>query len=182
MEPSGFEAMFALVRDVIESGRFEGRTLRYLEAIPGRDRDRQAFDLLSDLIPEDNFMSFVRLWHEGFPGAPGQTWITTRFHFHQFAAALGAEGVAVEIDDDYYRTKHASLVELGTGFAVAPARSEKLPEPTSNPEFRVQAGRLQQAKLDEAEALYPRKRTPLPPREPVAPAVAPPSRSGFGKR
>ena len=181
-EPEVFEATVAAVRALIESGRFEGRTIRYLESIPGRERDRKAYDLLADLIPEENFMSFVQLWHEGFPGQPLQTWITTRYHFHQLAAAVGAEGIAIEIDDDYYRTKHQSLAELGTGFAIAPVGSSKLPDPASDPEFRVKAGRLHKAKLDEAEALYPRKRAPQPPREPVAPAAAPPRSKGFGRR
>lgn len=157
-DPETFDAMVAAVRSMIESGRFEGRTIRYLESIPGHDRDRKAYDLLADLIPEENFMSFVQLWHEGFPGRPLQTWITTRYHFHQLAAAVGAEGIAIEVDDDYYHTKHQSLAELGTGFAIAPVGSEKLPEPSSDPEYRIKAGRLHRAKLDEAEALYPRQR------------------------
>lgn len=182
-EPEVFDATVAAVRAMIESGRFEGRTIRYLESIPGRERDRKAFDLLSDLIPEENFMSFVQLWHEGFPGQPLQTWITTRYHFHQLAAAVGAEGIAIEIDDDYYRTKHQSLAELGTGFAIAPVGATELPEPASDPEFRIKAGRLQRAKLDEAEALYPRKRAPQPVREPVvAPEPAQRSRGAFGRR
>lgn len=184
-EPEVFEATVAGVRAMIESGRFEGRTIRYLEAIPGTERDRRAYDLLADLIPEENFMSFVRLWHEGFPGRPLQTWITTRYHFHQLAAAVGADGIAIEIDDDYYRTKHESLAELGTGFAIAPVGFDKLPEPASDPEFRLKAGRLHRAKLDEAEAIYPRKRAPKPEpvQEPVAPAPAPQRSKGvFGRR
>ncbi|MDZ5621226.1 polysaccharide pyruvyl transferase family protein [Nocardioides bizhenqiangii] len=183
-EPEVFEANVAAVRAMLESGRFEGRTIRYLEAIPGVDRDRRAYDLLADLIPEENFMSFVRLWHEGFPGRPLQTWITTRYHFHQLAAAVGAEGVAIEIDDSYYRTKHQSLAELGTGFPIAPAGSDKLPDPASDPEFRLKAGRLHRAKLDEAEALYPRARAQKsePVREPVAPVAPQRSKGVFGRR
>jgi polysaccharide pyruvyl transferase WcaK-like protein len=163
-DPETFATMVDAVRTMIESGCFEGRTIRYLESIPGPDRDRKAYDLLADLIPEENFMSFVQLWHEGFPGRPLQTWITTRYHFHQLAAAVGAEGIAIEVDDDYYRTKHQSLIELGTGFAIVPVGADKLPEPSSNPEYRIKAGRLHRAKLDEAEALYPRhrKRQPVP--------------------
>jgi len=183
-EPEVFEATVAGVRALIESGRFEGRTLRYLESIPGTDRDRRAYDLLADLIPEENFMSFVQLWHEGFPGRPLQTWITTRYHFHQLAAAVGADGIAIEIDDGYYRTKHQSLAELGTGFAIAPVGFDELPAPASDPEFRLQAGRLHRAKLDEAESIYPLRRAPKPV---VAQArvepVAPPRPKGlFGRR
>jgi hypothetical protein len=166
-EPEVFDRMVAGVRALIESGAFEGRTLRYIEAIPGHDRDGRAFNLLSDLIPAENFMSFVRLWHEGFPGGPGQTWITTRYHFHQLAAAMGADGIAIEIDDAYYRNKHRSLAELGTGFAIAPVDFDELPAPAADPEFRLKAGRLHRAKLDEAEKLYPRVRAAQPVREAV---------------
>ncbi|WP_183094575.1 polysaccharide pyruvyl transferase family protein [Nocardioides stalactiti] len=157
-EDEVFDRIVAAVREAIESGRFEGRTLRYLEAIPGHDRDGRAAALLADLIPAENFMSFVQLWHEGFPGRPGQTWITTRYHFHQLAAAMGADGVAIAIDEGYYANKHASLAELGTGFAIAGPDLEKLPEASADPEFRIKAGRFHRAKLDEAEALYARQR------------------------
>ncbi len=101
----------------------------------------------------------------------------------QLAAAVGAEGIAIEIDDDYYRTKHESLRELGTGFAIAELGFDKLPEPSSDPEFRLKAGALDRAKLDEAEALYPRRRAPQPAAvaEPVAP-VAPPRPKGLFRR
>ena len=181
-QPEVFEATVAAVRAALESGRYDGRRICYLEAIPGTDRDRRAYDLLSDLIPEENFMSFVRLWHEGFPGRPLQTWITTRYHFHQLAAAVGAEGVAIEIDDSYYHTKHQSLAELGTGFSIAPAGADKLPEPASDPEFRLNAGRLHRAKLDEAERIYPRACVPKPEAE-RAPAPEPARPKGrFGRR
>ena len=123
----------AAVRAMIESGRFEGRTLRYLESIPGRDRDRLAYDLLADLIPEENFMSFVQLWHEGFPGLPLQTWITTRYHFHQLAAAVGAEGIAIEIDDSYYRTKHQSLAAARHRVRDRAGRVRQAPRPREQP-------------------------------------------------
>jgi polysaccharide pyruvyl transferase WcaK-like protein len=179
--PGAFEATVAAVRSLIESGRFEGRTIRYVESIPGTDH--RAYDMLQDLIPPENFMPFVRLWKEGFPGGPLQTWITTRFHFHQMAAAVGADGIAIEVNDDYYRTKHESLIELGTGFALARVGFDELPEPASNPDFRLQAGRLHKQKLAEAESLYPME-VPKRVAEPVpVPAPAPARAKGlFGRR
>lgn len=179
--PGAFDAAVAGVRKLIESGRFEGRTLRYVEALPGVDYG--GYEALSDLIPAENVLPFLRLWHEGFPGAPLQTWITTRFHFHQLAASVGADGIAIEIDDDYYRTKHESLVEVGTGFGLARAGESELPEPGSNPDFRLQAGRLHQQKLAEAESLYPRAVVRPSRPEPVAPAPPPARPKGlFGRR
>lgn len=169
--PESFEACLEAVRTYLQSPAAEGRTVRYLEAIPGTDRF--AYDRLSDLIPEENFVPFVRLWSEGFPARPRQTWITTRFHFHLLAASCGAEGVALEINDDYYRVKHQSVVDAGSGWAVSPAGSATLPEPASNVEFRLTAGRLHRAKLDEAESLYPRRVAPRPVTPAAAPAPAP---------
>jgi hypothetical protein len=178
--PGAFEATVAAVRELIESGRFEGRRIRYLESIPGTDH--RAYDMLQDLIPAENFMPFVQLWHEGFPGQPLETWITTRYHFHQLAAAVGAEGIAIEINDDYYRTKHESLLELGTGFALARVGFDKLPDPSSNPDFRLRAGRIHRSKLEEAQSLYPQQRPSRPERtEPERPAPTR-QKGAFGRK
>lgn len=165
--PESLDERITGVRGFLEGPEAEGRAVHYVEAFPGSDRI--AYDRLSDLIPEENFVPFVRLWNEGFPGRPRQTWITTRFHLHLLAAACGAEGVAIEINDDYYRTKHQSVLDAGSGWALASVGDSTLPSPASNVEFRLTAGRLHKAKLEEAEKLYPRKQPPRP----TAPAPQP---------
>ncbi|MDZ8274538.1 polysaccharide pyruvyl transferase family protein [Microbacterium aquimaris] len=67
---------------------------------------------------------FLRLWKEGFPGRAGQTWLTSRFHFHLLGASSGAAGAAVSFRRDYYDVKHHSLLDLGTGWEVASASFE----------------------------------------------------------
>jgi len=178
-----FDAAIEAVRAYLESPEAEGRTIRYLEAIPGGDRI--AFDRLKDLIGEESFVPFLALWDGGFPARPRQTWITTRFHYHLLAAGCGAEGVAVEVNDDYYRTKHQSLIDQGTGWSVAAAGSPELPAPATNVEFRLTAGRLHKAKLEEAERLYPRKAPPRPAAATPAPEPArrpEPKRGGLFRR
>ena len=151
-----FEANLAQIREFLTSDVAAGRTLRYVEAIPGGDRI--AFERLSDLIPEENFHPFVRLWAEPFPAKPRQIWLTSRFHLHLLAAACGAAGVAFEIDDDYYRAKHASLVALGTGWSIAEHGSDAQVLPSGGNNFRVTAQRLARGKVLEAEKIFPRTR------------------------
>jgi hypothetical protein len=164
-----FDAVVEATRAALTAPGMEGRTVRYLEALPGVDR--VAYERLADLIPEDNFTSFVRLWHEGFPAAPGQTWFTTRFHVHLLAALSGAHGAALEINEDYYRVKHASLVDLGTGWSVTPAGSTTVAAPSVSKGFPYKSRTVSQDKLDEAAALYPKVSAPEPVQEasPAAP-------------
>lgn len=151
-----FDAIVGNVRDLLTSEEYVDRTVHYVEAIPGVDR--HAYDRLSDLIPEERFVPFTRLWAEGLPAHPGQSWLTTRFHFHLLAAAKGADGVAFEINDDYYRVKHQSLVDLGTGWVVVPPGGSegRGARRAADPTF---AQRLGRRKRSEAQRLYP-ARTP----------------------
>jgi hypothetical protein len=152
-EPGALDAAVEAVRAALASPGLTGRTVRYLEAIPGVDRE--AFERLADVIPEENFVPFTQLWQEGFPGRPGQTWLTSRFHFHLLAAACGADGTALEVSSDYYRVKHRSLLDAGTGWSVAPAGDTATPAPSRSVEFPATAARLHRTKLREAEELYP---------------------------
>lgn len=164
--PDVMDAAVAAVRAALTSPEYAERPVHYLEGIPGVDRI--AYDRLSDLIPEENFVPFIKLWKEGFPARPGQTWITSRFHFHLLAAACGAEGTAVVVHEDYYGVKHQSLLDAGTGWALNEPGSATLSPPSRNTSFRVHATQLHQAKVREAESLYP----PVP-----AAPVTPPVRS-----
>ena len=149
------DSAIGAVRELLTDPRFAGRTVRYLEAIPGVDRI--AFDRLSDLIGEEGFVPFIDLWRNGFPRHHDQTWITTRFHVHLLAAATGAEGVVVEPNEHYYRSLHASLQEAGTGWPVAPHGSSSLPVPAVSGRFRGQASLLHEAKRAEADTIYSRE-------------------------
>lgn len=86
--------------------------------------------LLESLPPDDSWIlprltargiepatyPFLRIWDEGLPARPGQVWLSTRFHFHLMAAAAGASGVVMNLNDAYYGAKHRSLLALGTGW------------------------------------------------------------------
>ncbi|MFI7483282.1 polysaccharide pyruvyl transferase family protein [Kocuria sp. M1R5S2] len=151
--PDVLDGAVAAVRAALEAPELAGRTVRYLEAIPGADR--AALDRLSDLIPEENFVPFTQVWLEGFPGRSGQTWLTSRFHFHLLAAACGAEGTVLEVSPDYYRVKHRSLLDAGTGWSVVPAGDTAATGSARDTSFPETAARLHRQKLREAEELYP---------------------------
>lgn len=119
--------------------------------------------LLEPHLPQLDFQPFSELWRLGLPAGPDQRWISTRFHPHLVAAAGGSWGVAVPISRDYYRTKHASLLRLGSGWALAEDLTS--PAPLQQPEGRPFGGRLgeiRKAKRAVAESVVGPLRRPEP--------------------
>lgn len=103
------------------------------------------------------FYSFMRIWEEGFPAYEGQTWLTTRFHFHLLAAAAGARGTVLNARPGYYDVKHGSLQELGTGWSDwAPEDDVEAAAPTAtgDPGFPAKAFGFGQRKAELAARLY----------------------------
>jgi polysaccharide pyruvyl transferase WcaK-like protein len=115
-DPERFETAVASARKALEKAKRQGIEAYYVEAIPGADR--AAYDLLSDLIPEERFLPFSHIWTHGLPLSRNQTWVTSRFHFHLLAASAGARGVAVSMKKGYYDVKHESLTALGSGWSL----------------------------------------------------------------
>lgn len=151
--PEVFDAAVEKVRALLLSPDLRNARVRYVECLPGVDRI--AFDRLSDLIAEEDFLPFVDVWRRGIPFGQDQRWITSRFHLHLVAAACGARGTVLPMSD-YYRVKHESLVELGTGWSVSSPDQQDLGEPTRSLPYRSTAARLHQRKQAEADAIYPR--------------------------
>lgn len=101
------------------------------------------------------FFPFVRLWDEGFPARPGQTWLASRFHFHLLAAAAGARGAVVELHPEYYGVKHESLRRLGTGWGAPDGSAAATsPVPAVDPSFPQQVDELARRKVRTARAVY----------------------------
>jgi hypothetical protein len=80
--------------------------------------DTTAAELLQPHLPKLEVVPFATLWRTGFPSEFGQRWISTRMHPHLLAASQGSRGLAIPLND-YYRTKHNALVQLGSGWEVA---------------------------------------------------------------
>ncbi len=178
--PDAFDAAVEATRKALTSPELEGREVHYLEAMPGVDRI--AYDRLSDLIPEENFLSFVRVWHGSFPARSGQTWITTRFHLHLLAAASGASGTALAIDEDQHPDTHRSLVEAGTGWSLTPVGADELSPASVSKGFPYRSRMVSQEKIDEAKQLYPAAPKPKPEPEQPAAAAAAEKRRGWRSR
>lgn len=139
-----------LVRERVAEAVAAGKSVGYVECIPGNDHP--GFAALADLIPAENFYPFARAWNEGMPLRSGQHILTTRFHLHLLGSAAGARGTAYGISDDYYDEKHRSLVERGSGWEFVPASGERVPETTDS--LKTRLSEYHEQKEAEAAGLY----------------------------
>ena len=175
VDPERFDKAVELARSAVQDAAARGTTAYYVEAIPGRDR--LAYESLADLIPEERFIPFVRIWSEGLPLSAGQTWVTSRFHFHLLAAAAGGGGTAVGMKKGYYDVKHQSVAALGSGWTLAlgedgdeGGRDAEQPTAPGQPNrLHRSLPALVERKLDEARSIYP----PLPFKDRVLNSAAP---------
>lgn len=109
-------------------------------------------DRLSRDLPGLVTLPFAQLWSDGFPMARGQRWLSTRFHPHLLAAAGGVLGVALP-SLDYYRTKHRSLTDLGSGWTIAESFDEPVDPPaTPGAPFGGNLAAIQRSKQELAES------------------------------
>lgn len=107
------EMIIDSVVEFIRNSPAEGR-VGVVESLP--PDDAWILSRLADRGIETEFYPFTRIWADGLPVRRGQSWLSTRFHFHLLAAAGGASGLVLDVKPDYYGVKHASLLELGTGW------------------------------------------------------------------
>jgi polysaccharide pyruvyl transferase WcaK-like protein len=146
----GPPAMVRTVQQAVAAWKPAGVGL--LECSPREDGE--LLDLLEAALPPVRRYSLAEVLSEGLPAAAGQCWLSTRFHPHLFAAAAGASGVAVDINADYYGTKHRSLVAQGSRWQVVDG-----PVPAVRPAaggFPPEALRtLRAAKRAVADRIYP---------------------------
>ncbi|MDV8002124.1 polysaccharide pyruvyl transferase family protein [Rhodococcus sp. IEGM 1408] len=94
----------------------------------GDDDDEVGRALAALQLHRARFVPFQEVWAEGLPARPGQTWLTTRFHPHLFAAARGASGVALRTGSGYYDVKHGSLVSAGSPWPAIGLADEAAPD------------------------------------------------------
>ena len=153
IHPEAFALATTLLRRRIRDCLDEGRTVGYVEALPGSDR--RMFDALEGLLSEADLVPFAKLWNGGFPARPDQHWYTSRFHLHLSAAVRGAAGTALGVAPGYYDIKHRSLQELGTGWEYAGLEGlGNLPYPDIDPFFPERCRSYAAAKQAEARSLY----------------------------
>ncbi|MFD6092496.1 polysaccharide pyruvyl transferase family protein [Oerskovia sp. NPDC060338] len=119
-------ALRAFIRAQVEAWGTPPDRIAFIECIPRIDAS-SAQDVGADW-PGAQFYPFQHLWNRGFPAGAHQRWISTRFHPHLLAARVGARGIAISVHEGYYDTKHRSLVDLGSGWAIV---GSDLAQPTS---------------------------------------------------
>jgi polysaccharide pyruvyl transferase WcaK-like protein len=112
-----FADVVDLVRRTLVAWDAQGSRVGFVECIPRVDR--AVYDALRPDIPDARFFSLWDLLDRGFPARAGQRWISSRYHPHILAAAAGAEGVALNLNEDYYGVKHAAVRDWGSGWTVA---------------------------------------------------------------
>ncbi|MDA4109757.1 hypothetical protein MHOL44478_21220 [Mycobacterium holsaticum DSM 44478] len=113
----GLDGLIAAIAEVIQRWDIQGRDVAVVEGIPGADRI--VFDRVAHLLTDAVFVPFTEVWRNGLPARTGQTWVSTRFHFHLLAAAAGASGLALAGRTDYYPIKHQSLLDAGSRWQLA---------------------------------------------------------------
>jgi polysaccharide pyruvyl transferase WcaK-like protein len=152
-EGQGTDGLTRAVTQLIRQWGVAGHDVAVIEGIPGADRI--VFDRISHLLPGAVFVPFTTIWNDGLPANATQVWVSTRFHPHLLAAAVGASGLALAGRADYYPNKHLSLVEAGSHWGVANS-TDLPPGPVRNGGFStdaVMAHRAKKAAL--AAEIYP---------------------------
>lgn len=149
----GADALTAAISGLIERWNLKGDSVAAVEGVPGADRI--VLDRVAHLLPGAIFVPFTEIWNRGLPARAGQTWVSTRFHFHLLAAATGASGLALAGLRDYYPIKHRSLLDIGSRWELAD--SAELPlAPVRAGGFSAQTvDLLSRRKAAVAEQVYP---------------------------
>ncbi|MCF4120105.1 polysaccharide pyruvyl transferase family protein [Antribacter sp. KLBMP9083] len=115
-----YDGDFGLVVDYVRevARRWQGPwgSVGFVECMP--QVDRAIYDALRDDFPEARFYSVWEILADGLPARRGQRWISTRFHTHLLAAAAGASGIALSLNNDYYAVSHAAVVAAGSGWTL----------------------------------------------------------------
>ncbi|WIV56276.1 polysaccharide pyruvyl transferase family protein [Amycolatopsis nalaikhensis] len=138
---------------VLRAWRVDPRRLAIVEGIPRVDRTVPAF--LESELDGAEFVPFREVWRRGLPAAPGQTWISSRYHMHLLAAAAGATGLAVSFSSEYYTPKHRGLLRLGSGWSLStPSDSGSPRQPTGGGFPPEVLRRCRELKRSVADAIY----------------------------
>lgn len=123
----------------------------FVECIPRVDR--VIYDIIGEEFSHARFYPLWELLDRGFPARAGQRWISSRYHPHILAAAAGAEGIALQIKDDYYGIKHRAVREFGSRWRVA-TLADLVGEPGPAGAVAARAKSFSRSVLASARELY----------------------------
>ncbi|MCG7443519.1 Polysaccharide pyruvyl transferase [Mycobacteroides abscessus subsp. abscessus] len=151
VDEESFEGFLDVVEDALKDPALAHARLTYAEALPGADY--RGYEALSQRgVNFGRFVPFSEFWTAPFRFAPGQFWITSRFHHHLVAASRGARGFALVDAGEYYSTKHGSLIELGSGWL--PVRPGEALPAVADTQGQHGFDEAHSQKRREADALY----------------------------
>lgn len=146
-------ALAARLLDLLRVWGVSPGQLAIVEGIPRVDRTVPA--LLESEVDGAEFHPFREVWRRGLPVAPGQTWISSRYHMHLLAAAAGATGLALSVSGEYYTPKHRGLIDLGSGWTFSDAADTASPTRPDGGGFPAHVlRRCRDLKRSVAEAVY----------------------------
>lgn len=154
----GNARLAAAVLAILRSWQVDSEHIGIVEGIPGVDRS--VYELFEHELPGACFYPFIDIWTNGLPVSAGQTWLSTRFHYHLVAAAAGASGLAISVNPEYYTVKHGALCGLGPGWALVEdfdsVLAGNVPEPPKEGGFDPETvAKFRHAKEELAGRIYP---------------------------
>lgn len=141
-------AMAGFLLDTLREWGVRPERVGFVEGIPRVDRE--VFALVEHDLPGARFYPFAEVMEKGLPASEHQRWLSTRFHVHLMAAAVGAPGVAVSINSGYYTNKHRSLIDRGSSWTLS--EGLQVPDVPDGGGFPV--GRLQDLQEDKAKLAW----------------------------
>lgn len=148
----GLPAVAGAALSMLREWKIAPHDVGIVEGIPGPDY--AVYEMIEHELPGARFYPFADIWRDGLPVSPLQVWISTRFHMHLVAAAVGASGVALSIRPDYYGVKHGALTSLGSGWTLLDDLTQVPPQPMSGGFAPEVADRYQNVKLELADSIY----------------------------
>lgn len=105
----------------------QGTAIGVVECIPYDSMDMLA--CLREHGYEPRLFPLQDLLEQGFPARPGQTWLSTRYHLHLLASAMGCKGTFIVVKPDYYGTKHEAVLRMGSRWTSYALDSVTIPQP-----------------------------------------------------
>lgn len=123
------QALFHHVIAVLEAWQVdkEKETLGIVECIPYECLELIAF--LNEAGYRTELFPTQVLIDDGFPAAPGQRWLSTRYHPHLLAAAVGASGCYLSVRPGYYDVKHEAVLRMGSRWNETSIEQPIIPQP-----------------------------------------------------
>lgn len=147
-----FGAVVEQVRRTLRSwGASPESPIGVVECIPRVDRP--VYEALLEDFHAIRFYPLAGILRDGFPAAPHQRWISSRYHPHILASAAGARGTVLAVRLGYYDVKHDGVARMGSGWTRSTV-GDVPSEPGEPGPIRLRAAGLSAVVAADAHELY----------------------------